>query len=195
MNRRTFLRTSVMGAALLGAGTLAYRTFAPQVQTSAKPGAFLDANARAALAAIAPAVLGNVFPKETAARDNAISETVDRVDAAIRGLAPTAQKEVAELMMLLTLKPARWALTGISNWQTATPDQVSAFLTKWRTHRLGLLQVAYHALHDLIGGSHYSDPSAWARTGYALPASFAEMQTARLPDLQPVSQGERRANT
>lgn len=172
MNRRTFLRTSVVGAALLGAGTLAYRTFAPQAPTTALPGAFLDANARGALTAIAPAVLGEVFPKDAAARSKAISETIDRVDAAIRGLAPTAQKEVAELMMLLTLKPARWALTGISDWQTATPEQLSAFLTKWRTHRLGLLQVAYHALHDLIGGSHYSDPSAWVRTGYALPKGF-----------------------
>jgi hypothetical protein len=172
MNRRTFLRTSVIGAALLGAGTLAYRTFAPQVQTAALPGAFLDANARAALVAIAPAVLGEVFPKESPARSKAISETVDRVDAAIRGLAPTAQKEVAELMMLLTLKPARWALTGIADWQTATPEQLSAFLASWRTHRLGLLQVAYHALHDLIGGSHYSDPSAWVHAGYTLPKGF-----------------------
>jgi hypothetical protein len=172
MNRRTFFRVSAAGVILLGAGTLAYRTFAPQVHTKALPGAFLDANARAALAAIAPAVLGEVFPKESAARNKAISETVDRVDAAIRGLAPTAQKEVAELMMLLTLKPARWALTGISDWQPATPEQLSAFLTQWRTHRLGLLQVAYHALHDLIGGSHYSDPSAWVRTGYALPKGF-----------------------
>ena len=171
MNRRSFLRTSLVGAALLGAGAAAYRVLVPK---SAAPvaGALLDANARAALAALAPAILGDVFPTENSLRSKAISATVDRVDAAIRGLAPTAQKEVAELMMLLTLKPARWALTGISDWQSASPEALAAFLSAWRTHRLGLLQVAYHALHDLIAGSHYSDPAAWTHAGYALPKGF-----------------------
>ncbi len=195
MNRRTFLRTSIVGAAFLGAGTLAYRAFAPQAPRSATPGAFLDSNARAALAAIAPAVLGDVFPKEAAARSKAIAATIDRVDTAIKGLSPTTQKEVSELMMLLTLKPARWALTGVREWQTATPDELSAFLAKWRTHRLALLQVAYHALHDLLGGSHYSDPSAWVRTGYALPAGFTGEKVALLPHPRPLSQTERGVNS
>ncbi len=163
-----------MGTAMLGAGALAYRVLAPKGGAPAV-GAFLDTNARAALAALAPAILGDVFPKETAdsaARSQAINATVDRVDAAIRGLAPAAQKEVAELMMLLTLKPARWALTGIADWHNATPEALNTFLNNWRTHRMALLQVAYHALHDLLAGSHYSDAAAWARTGYALPKGF-----------------------
>ncbi len=132
----------------------------------------LNDDARSAMRAIVPAILGNAFSSAASARSAEIEATIDRIDAAIRGLAPTAQKEVAELFLLLNAKPVRWAATGIADWQSASIDEVSAFLQRWRLHRLGLLQVAYHALHDLISGSHYSDASAWARTGFALPKAF-----------------------
>jgi hypothetical protein len=174
MNRRTFFRVGAAGAVMLGAGALVVRTLAPKVPTAQPPGGVLSADTRAALHKIVPVVLGNAFSADTHTRTQEIDATIDRIDLAVRGLAPTTQKEVQELTMLLTFKPARWALTGIGDWASATPDQVSAFLQKWRTHRLGLIQAAYHALHDLIGGAHYGDAATWARIGYALPAAFRE---------------------
>ena len=49
----------------------------------------------------------------------------------------------------------------------ASVEQVAVFLHDWRFHRLGMLQSAYHALHDLIIGSWYADPSSWAASGGA----------------------------
>ncbi len=172
MNRRTFFKVSAAGALVLGVGAAIYSAVAPKGQKGEVRAPALDVNARAAFAAIVPAVLGAVFSADPPTRAAEINATIDRIDAGIRGLSASAQKEVAELLMLLTLKPAHWALTGISNWNDASEADVSKFLQNWRTHRLGLLQVAYHALHDLIGGSHYSDPSTWKRIGFELPVNF-----------------------
>jgi hypothetical protein len=172
MKRRTFFKVAAASAIVLGAGAFVAAKFAPKVPTAQIAGAFLDANARAALQKIVPSVLGNVFSAAPLAREGEINATIDRIDAAIRGLAPTTQKEVSELMLLLTAKPVRYALTGIGEWSEATPQSVAAFLQKWRTHPVALIQVAYHALHDLIGGAHYGDPAAAQRTGFALPQSF-----------------------
>jgi hypothetical protein len=46
---------------------------------------------------------------------------------------------------------------------------VADFLQSWRKHRLAMPQTAYLALHDLVLGSWYADPSSWAAIGYPGP--------------------------
>jgi hypothetical protein len=171
MNRRTFLKVSGVSALVLGVGAFAAQQFAPRLPTSQLKTALIE-DSRVALRAIVPAILGPVFSGDEAAVRTNIEATINRVDAAILGLSASAQKEVAELFLLLNTKPLRWAMTGIGDWKSAGENEVAAFLQKWRTHRLPLLQVAYHALHDLIGGSYYADASTWKAIGFALPPSF-----------------------
>ena len=54
-------------------------------------------------------------------------------------------------------------------WADATPAQVAAFLQDWRVSRVGLLRSAYGAMHDLVLGAWYADPSSWAAIGYPGP--------------------------
>lgn len=130
----------------------------------------LDGEARAALDAIVPAMLAGALPADPAARASAVSATTGRVHKAILGLPLAAQKEVQDLFGLLAFGPARRALTGVADgWPSAKPEQVSAFLQEWRFHSLDTLQTAYHALHDLIIGAWYADPSTWASIGYPGP--------------------------
>jgi hypothetical protein len=171
MNRRKFFRVSAAGAIALGVGVFAYRCSAPTTPDPDRR-AFLDESGRMALRAIVPVMLGPVFSDAKNARMREVEATIDRVDAAIRGLSASAQREVNELFMLLNFSLARRVLVGIVDWSRAPEADVSAFLQSWRIHRLQLLQVAYHALHDLVAGSHYSDPSTWARVGFTLPSSF-----------------------
>ena len=167
MRRRSFLKLGVLGACALAAGGAAYRL----VRGPAPPGRFvLDGGARAALAAIVPAMLGDALPQETPARTTALDGAIAGVDTAIRGLPLAAQQEVQDLFGLLALAPARRFVAGVKDgWPDAEPAQVAAFLQAWRTHRLATLQTAYLALHDLILGAWYADAAHWAAIGYPGP--------------------------
>ena len=160
-SRRTFLRAGGLAALALAAGGALYRA-----HRDTAPHRFaLDGEARAALHAIAPAILLGALPPGAA-----LNATIDAVHAAILGLPPATQKEVQDLFGLLALAPARRLLTGVSGgWENARTEDVSAFLQDWRLRRLGLLRSAYHALHDLVLGAWYAQESSWAATGYPGP--------------------------
>jgi hypothetical protein len=166
-SRRTFVKGGVLALLALAAGGAVYRATHRLV-----PAPFaLDGEARAALHAIIPAILQGALPLDAgAARDAAIDAATARVHQAILSLPLASQKEVQDLFGLLALSPARRLLTGISGgWADANVQQVSAFLQEWRVHRLGLLRSAYGALHDLVLGGWYADPSSWADIGYPGP--------------------------
>jgi hypothetical protein len=166
-SRRSFLKAGALGALALAAGGGIYRATHPPT-----PQPFvLDGEARAALDAIIPGILaGPLLPAEPAQRAAALASTTARVHAAILGLPLATQKEVQDLFGLLALSPARRLLTGIpGGWGNASAEQVAAFLQDWRVHRLGLLRTAYQALHDLVYGAWYADPSSWAAIGYPGP--------------------------
>jgi hypothetical protein len=163
ISRRSFLKVGPLGTLTLAAAGGLYR----MTKTSSPPGKFvLDGEARSALSAIVPIVL-NISATEGI---NGVNAAIVRVQDAIAGLPFVTQKEIQDLFALLTLGPTRRFLVGIpDDWSQAKPEQVKAFLQNWRTHRLGLLQSAYHALHDLILGPWYAAPSTWASIGYPGP--------------------------
>ena len=164
-SRRTFLKAGGVAALALAAGGALYRV----MHTEAPHRFALDGEARAALHAIAPAILAGALPQD-AARAAALSATIDGVHTAILGLPPATQKEIQDLFGLLALAPARRLLTGIAGgWEGARTEDVAGFLQDWRLHRLGLLRTAYHALHDLVLGAWYAQPASWPATGYPGP--------------------------
>jgi len=164
-SRRAFLATGVLGAAALAtAGWLRLR--APALTA----GRALDANARAIVRAMAPAFLAGALPDDESVRIAAIDETVANVHAAILGLAPAAQRELAQLFALLGVAPARMALAGlVPDWPDASPSQVDAVLERWRTSRIMLLRSAYDGLHQLVLAAWYGNPRAWDAIGYPGP--------------------------
>ena len=165
-SRRTFLKAGAVAALALAAGGGLYRYTHPP----APPDFELDGEARAALGAIVPAILAGALPVDAQARARAVAASIERVHQTILGLPPATQKEVQDLFSLLALAPARRLLTGVKHgWAQAGEQEVAAFLQGWRSHRFALLRTAYHALHDLVLGSWYSDPAHWAAIGYPGP--------------------------
>jgi len=161
------MKVGALAALTLAGGGALYRALHPAGQLQRF---VLGGEARAALDAMVPAMLAGALPALPALRAAAISATTERVHQAIRGLPLNAQKEVQDLFALLALAPARRVLTGVSGgWPNANAEQVASFLQRWRFHRLAMLQTAYHALHDLIIGSWYADPSSWSAIGYPGP--------------------------
>jgi hypothetical protein len=165
-SRRTFLKAGACAALVLAAAGGIYRaTHPPLAQRFV-----LDGEARAALHAIVPAIMAGALPAEPAERSAAIAAAIDGVQAAILGLPRATQKEIQDLFGLLALAPARRVLTGVAGaWADASQVQVAAFLQGWRVHRLGLLRSAYGAMHDLVLGAWYANPSSWAAIGYPGP--------------------------
>lgn len=131
------------------------------------------ANRREVLAGVVPAILEGALPSDGAQRAQAIGQASAAVETAIAALSPAAQDELAQLFALMAIAPTRFALTGLAaSWRDAGVAEVSAALQSWRTHRLALLQSAYHALHDLVTGSWYADPAHWPAIGYGGPPAL-----------------------
>ncbi len=169
LSRRSFIKTSLIGTAALALAGGLYRL----TQSTPAVRFRLDRAATAALAAIVPAMLREALPKSPATAAGAAAAAIARVQIAIDSLPLRTQKEIADLFGLLTLAPARRWLVGISeDWPNADTKDVAIFLQNWRTHRLGLLQSAYQALHDLILGAWYSDAATWPAIGYPGPITL-----------------------
>lgn len=165
-SRRSWLKIGVTGACTLAAGGALYRLAHAPAATRFS----LDGKALAVLQALLPAMLGPLLPVAPAARAAALAAASQRVRDAVLGLPLATQKEVQDLFGLLALGPARRLLAGVrGDWDAADAAQVSAFLHRWRTHSWQTLQVAYHALHDLILGAWYADPASWQAIGYPGP--------------------------
>jgi hypothetical protein len=161
LTRRTFLTTGGLAAL-----TLAICGGAWRLSHSEKPTRFiLTTDASAILDAIIPAILAGALTDQSR-----IAATRAKVNQAILGLPLSAQQEVQGLFKLLAIGPVRKLLAGIpADWSSASTEQVNAFLTSWRQHRFADLQVAYAALHDLILGAWYAEPSSWPAMGYPGP--------------------------
>lgn len=174
INRRRWIRAGLLGSLALTAaglvGTLAGRARfdaerAPDPQ--GMPSVWSD-QAQRLFESLAPVIIG-----PACATPDQRARAAHGVQAAISALSPSAQREVDELLSLLTLGLTRGLATGVwADWQEATPAQIEGFLQRWRHSRLQLLQSGYHALHDLVLGSWYADPQSWAAIGYPGPPSL-----------------------
>jgi TAT (twin-arginine translocation) pathway signal sequence len=163
LSRRNFIKAGLAGTLALAAAGMLYRT----ARDNVSPVAFVfDAPVHAILAAIIPVVLKDAL----AGDQRSVAAAIARVQSAVSGLPLSTQKEVQDLFGLLRFGPARRFLAGLpEDWPLARVEDIDAFLQSWRTHRFGMLQSAYLALHDLITGSWYADESTWASIGYPGP--------------------------
>ena len=166
MQRRTLLKAGLVGGgALLIAGG-ALRLLGGDTQSAATgPGA------RRVLDAVMPALLAGALPDDATTRARALTSGRERTLAAIAALPPSMRGELGQLFTLLDSRAGLW-LAGLDDWEQATPQAVAEALQSWRSHRLALLQTAYHALHDLVLGPWYADPSTWDGIGYPGPIAL-----------------------
>jgi hypothetical protein len=170
--RRQFLKVGIVSGALLaGAGWFALR----RTTGPARGLHWLDPSSAVIVTALVPAVLAGALPQEPVARVAASRDAVEAFDRAVSGLSPDVQKEIAQLFSLLSLPPARVLLTGMTSaWADASPEEVAAFLDRWRSSRLELLRAAYQALTQLLLAAWYGNPASWPAIGYPGPPSLGE---------------------
>jgi hypothetical protein len=167
--RRTLLQTGLLGALLLGgAGSAASLTGCSGKPPSPASGyRYLRAGDVVLMSAVIPGVLGSLLP--AAGREAQLRDLLLRVDQSGYRLGAPGQKALAQLFDLLNLAPTRRLLAGIGPWEQATPEQVQAFLERWRLSSFGLLNAGYRALIKLVSGAYYGTPAGWAAANYPGP--------------------------
>ena len=130
-------------------------------------------------ASLCPVVL-SVAAKD-ADFDKTVVRIVQRIDALAFNLDAPNRKAVYQLLDLLNMRVTRWLTTGVgANWQDAAPEDIAAFLAKWRDSSIGLFNVGYRALTKFVSASYFSLPDSRAYTGYPGPQPWA-LQATRLP--------------
>jgi len=167
--RRRVLFVGAAGAVAL----VAARWFAPGgTFPPAAPG--LSTAGAEVVRALVPAMLDGALPPDPDARKTAIEETVGAVSAAIEGLPPLTRDELGTLFALLAFAPMRVAFAGTgTSWQSASVDDVQAFLGRLHASRWAVKRAAYDALHQLVFAAWYANPRAWPAIGYPGPPALA----------------------
>lgn len=155
LNRRQFLQVGIAGAIVLAA-----------VPVMSRP----RATSAVLVGALAPVVLAGALPADPKARSEAVREVVEAFHRAVAGMSPAVQEEIGELIGLLTFAPTRILFAGLASpVEKSSPEQIGAFLSRWRRSDFDLLRAGYRALTQLIQASWYDNPSSWAAIGYPGP--------------------------
>ena len=132
----------------------------------------LTASGRAVFHAVARVVLEGSLPGEEAAQAAALERHLARLDETIAGFPTATQREIAQLLGLLSVAPARQWLTGLqSDWAAASIGELEAALRRIRSTDHVLRQQAYHALRDLTNAAFYAQPEQWPLMGYPGPSA------------------------
>ncbi len=177
LSRRTFVKVGVASACVLFvARSLDHDVFAQDDGPGSldlKKLANKDADC---IAALAPAVLKGALPDDPVARQVAVNEVVEAFDRTVAGLSPAIQKEVEQLLSLLTFSLTRRLVAGVSKpWNEVGESDVSDFLNGWRQSRFPLLQQGYQALARLMIACWYGNPLSWEKIGYGGPPHAKEL--------------------
>ena len=169
MRRRQFIQAGIAGSALLAAAAFLDRAHASHVPSHR----FLDARGVRTVGALVPVVLSGALPAEENARMAAIREVVAGFDRAVSGLSIPVQQEMGELFSFLHSPPLRIAFAGLwSPPDECTPEELQAFLMRWRGSRFDLQRASYRALTQLIQASWYGNSASWPAIGYPGPPSL-----------------------
>lgn len=169
MQRRTLLKLGLAsGAALALVGGGAALFYQPAWRAGR-----LTETGRRVVSAVARGVLDGSLPADAGPQQAALAAHLERMDATLRALPPPTQRDVAKLLALLALAPARLVLAGLTpDWPSASVAQIQAALQTMRVSRISLRQQAYQALRDLTHAAYFSDSSSWAQLGYPGPTKF-----------------------
>lgn len=190
LSRRGFLRTSLMGMALLGTAslgaTLSGCATAPlgtrEVDGEQRTYRFLSEDDEVLLYALAPAILAGCLPDDPGSRRQSLAGTIAGVDEAIYRFGPANQAQFRKLFDLLNFGATRALAAGVwSRWENVEPQQAEAFLQRWRNSGIGLFNNGYNALVKVTNVAFYGRPENWHRSNYPGPPDYA---LAALPQFQ-----------
>ena len=138
-------------------------------QAPAQGLAFLQPGDLALFEAILPVVVLDLGTRSPAEQKELTRQTIANIDGTCAGLDVFSRGELRKLFDLLANAPLRYVLTGVGDWGQASPDQLDAFLARWRGSRFATLNAGGNVLVRLVAGSYYVIPATFASVGFPGP--------------------------
>ena len=171
MDRRSFLKLGMASSATLTAvGVTAALSGCSEALPKDGDWKVLTAQDRTLLSAIAPVMLKGSFPTDQADQQNALDKMLPVIDTVVYGLGPHNAKQMSDLFMLLNFGATRGLTTGVwSKWENADETEIENFLNKWRYSSLGLLDLGYNGINQLITAAWFGQKETWQQIGYPGP--------------------------
>lgn len=174
MKRRKFLRNSIAFSVLSLGGISAFQFYQQSLLKEPTENdysyQFLNQQDRILLEVLIPVFVANMEPSEK----SSIESVLHNIDNAIIHLSVITRSELRELFDLLNSAFGRTVFASVwLNWQSASSQSVSLFLTEWRNSQLDLLEIAYKGLHKIIIGSYFAEENTWQNIGYSGPPIVA----------------------
>jgi len=177
LNRRQFLKTGLLGGAVLSTLHLGACTSqalkTPLNRHSQSPYAFLTKADAIMLSALFPVMIADNWPDAAADKRQAEADTLQRIDAFLIRLGAFNQNEIRQLFDLLQMRVARGLATGIwRDWENTDSQQIEQFLQGWKHSSISLFNSGYNGLSDIICFAWYSHPEHTRTFGYSGPPRY-----------------------
>jgi hypothetical protein len=160
MERRTFLKGTLTGAAVLAVGTSA-RSESPAGHADQKLRVFSPAEA-ATLSAAAARVVAPLDAREL--------QVVAKIDSLLAGADDLAQGDLKRLLWVFDSAFASLFFDGrLARFEDLGPAEQDAALASWRDSRLPFRRSGFQALQRLCLAVTYATPSVYPAIGYPGP--------------------------
>lgn len=168
MNRRSFLKTGLLGGALLALGGTSLALFPTRHQGSpSHPLRVLGEGPFQVMVAVARRMV-----TDPGADPVAIAEQVDVLATC---LPPEVQRDIVKLLGLFESALGGLLLDGhLLPFTRLSPEDQDRVIERWRTSRIALRRSGYQALKKLSYLAHYVEPWSWAAIGFPSPAKVGE---------------------
>jgi len=177
MNRRKFIQSSVSTTLLALGGVSAFQFYQQSqlVHNEKVDYVFLNSDDDLLLDILVPIYL---VGKKELEFDISLQQIKNNIDGTISLLSLATQKELRELLDLLASGFGRTAIAGVwLNWQSASGNSITQFVSNWRESSIELLQIGYKGLHKIILGSAYAEENLWNAIGYPGPPQISISQS------------------
>jgi len=120
------------------------------------------------LRALIPVLLEDAVSKSD--MPQAVEQTLSGMDYSLSHLSPAMLALTEQLLVTLSLPLSRAPLSGIwGRWDSASREDIRAFLQSWQNSPLPLLKMGYNSLLQLVPMGWYGNPDAWQHCGYPGP--------------------------
>lgn len=171
MDRRSFLKLGFASSATLTAvGATATLSGCSETLPENGDWRVLKTQDRIMFTAIAPVMLKGSYPEDPEAQKIAIQKILTVIDSVIFSLGPHNAKQMSDLFMLLNFTPTRGLTTGVwSKWENASESEIENFIVKWRESSLGLFNLGFNGINQLLTAAWFGQKETWSDIGYPGP--------------------------
>jgi hypothetical protein len=168
LSRRNLLKVGLMGSAFLATAGVTATLSGCSASVPASGLSILRSTDLPFLRALVPVVIeGSVSAEKMAA---AVEQCIIGIDYSLARFSPAMQNLTVQLFDVLALGLTRGPLTGVwGGWENASAEDIRHFLDRWQNSSIGLLQMGYVSLLQLVMLAWYGQPQSWAHCGYPGP--------------------------